>query len=443
MTLKKDLDAAGATGRKPPTYLSGFANEHVSEAIANTLPEGQNSPQKPPRGLYIEQISGTAFTAPRSENRRAWFYRIYPSVMHEAFRLIDAGNIASSPTLQEAPSPNRLRWDPFPIPEQPTDFIEGLYTIGVCGDIGTRTGVGIHIACMNRSMTGRVFSNADGEMVLLPQLGRLSIRTEYGLLEVGPGEIALIPRGVRFRVDLLDKEARCYVCENYGALLRLPDLGPIGANGLANPRDFLTPSAAFEDLKGPFEFVMKAEGSLWSTELSHSPFNVVAWHGNYAPCKYDLAHFNSMGTISFDHPDPSIFTFFTSPSGFPGVANVDVCVFPPRWNVAEHSFRPAWFHRNYMSEFMGLIHGVHDTKASGFLPGGASMHNCMAGHGPDVSSYEAGIKANLAPQKMADTLAFMFETRFSVRPTRYAMEMTGRQRDYDSCWLGFKNQLEG
>ncbi len=424
-------------------YLSGFANHHASEAVPGTLPAGQNSPQKPPRGLYTEQISGTPFTAPRVENRRSWLYRIRPSAAHPPFRRIDNGLLRTAP-FDEAPAPpNRLRWNPLPFPDAPTDFVDGLVTMGGNGDAALRAGVAIHIYRATEPMIRRVFYDADGELLIVPQQGRLLLRTEFGLVEAGPGEIALMPRGVKFRVELLDGRARGYVCENYGALFRLPELGPIGSNGLANPRDFLTPTAAFEDHDEPCEVVAKFEGNLWTTELDHSPLDVVAWHGNYAPCKYDLARFNTLGTVSFDHPDPSIFTVLTAPSEVHGTANSDFVIFPPRWMVAEHTFRPPWFHRNVMSEFMGLVRGVYDAKAEGFVPGGSSLHNCMTAHGPDAATWDKAVAAELTPHKIEDTLAVMFETRFVVRPTRFALETPALQQDYDSCWRGFKKMFEG
>jgi homogentisate 1,2-dioxygenase len=285
-------------------------------------------------------------------------------------------------------------------------------------------------------MQGRVFCDADGELLIVPQQGALRLATELGRLEVAPGEIAVLPRGVRFRVEL-DGPARGYVCENYGAPFRLPELGPVGANGLANARDFLHPVAWFEDRDEPTEVVQKFQGGLWAMTLDHSPLDVAAWHGNLAPCKYDLSRFNAINTVSYDHPDPSIFTVLTSPSEVQGVANCDFVIFPPRWMVAEHTFRPPWFHRNIMSEFMGLVHGAYDAKAGGFAPGGASLHNCMAGHGPDRASYEKAIATELAPHKIEDTMAFMFESRWVIRPTRFAIETPLVQLDYDDCWEGF------
>jgi len=424
-------------------YQPGFGSELATEALPGALPQGQNSPQKVAYGLYAEQFSGTAFTAPRHANRRSWLYRLRPAVAHGGFRLLDARLLKSAPFEEVATPPTQLRWDPLPLPTAPTDFVEGLATMAGNGDRAMQAGLGVHIYTCNRSMHGRYFYDADGELLLVPQQGALQLGTELGRLDVKPGEIALIPRGLRFQVGLEDATARGYVCENYGASFRLPELGPIGANGLANARDFLAPVAAFEDREGDFELVAKFAGNLWSAPIDHSPLDVVAWHGNHVPYKYDLARFNTLNTVSFDHPDPSIFTVLTSPSDTPGTANVDFVIFPPRWIVAEHTFRPPWFHRNVMSEFMGLIHGVYDAKAEGFAPGGASLHNCMSGHGPDAATFDKASKVALAPHKIEDTLAFMFESRYVIRPTRFALETPQLQKDYLDCWKGLTKHFTG
>ena len=423
------------------TYQSGFGNEFATEALPGALPVGRNSPQRAPYGLYTEQLSGTAFTAPRSHNRRSWLYRIRPAAMHQPFQPMDNGRLLSR--FYEVPAPpNQLRWDPLPMPDQPADFLDGLVTMAGNGDPASQVGCGIHLYAANRSMTDRFFYNADGEMLIVPQQGRLRLATELGVLEVEPQEIAVIPRGVRLRVDLPDGTARGYVCENYGALLRLPDLGPIGSNGLANPRDFLTPTAWYEDREGDFQLVAKFMGNLWSARIDHSPLDVVAWHGNYAPYKYDLRRFNTIGSISFDHPDPSIFLVLHSVSDTPGVDNIDFVIFPPRILAAQDTFRPPWFHRNYASEFMGLIHGVYDAKEEGFMPGGASLHNCMSGHGPDAETFEKASMLDTAkPQYITDTMAFMFETRSVIRPTRYALETAQLQHEYYRCWQGIKKHF--
>ena len=421
---------------------SGFGNEFATEAIAGALPQGQNSPQRAPLGLYAEQFSGSPFTVPRHLQKRTWLYRIRPSVMHEPFGPIDMRLLRGSPFDEVPPPPTQLRWDPLPIPSEPTDFVEGLITIAGNGDSLTNHGVGIHVYVANRSMQGRYFYDADGELLIVPESGALSIRTELGVIDAKPGEIAVIPRGTKFRVDC-DGEIRGYVCENFGQPFRLPDLGPIGSNGLANPRDFLTPVAAYEDLEGDFELIAKFGGGLWSARIDHSPLDVVAWHGNYAPYKYDLARFNTINTVSFDHPDPSIFTVLTSPSEIAGTANCDFVIFPPRWMVAEHTFRPPYFHRNIMNEYMGLIFGVYDAKAEGFAPGGGSLHNCMSAHGPDAATFDAASSATLEPRYVGDTLAFMFETRFVLRPTLFAMETPARQHDYWRCWQGLRKNFHG
>lgn len=424
------------------TYMSGFGNEWATEAVAGALPVGRNSPQKVPFGLYAEQLSGTPFTAPRHTNRRTWFYRIRPSVVHNPFQRIENGLLRSGGFNEVETPPNQLRWSPHPLPEIPTTFVEGIITMAGNGDPATHTGLAVHVYCCNESMTDEFFYNADGEMLIVPQLGRLLMLTEMGAMEVSPGEICVIQRGIKFRVELPDNTARGYICENYGANFRLPDLGPIGANGLANPRDFLTPTAHYEERSGDFRLISKFLGNLWAAEIKHSPLDVVAWHGNYAPYKYNLEHFNTINTVSFDHPDPSIFTVLTAPSEIPGTANCDFVIFPPRWMVAEHTFRPPWFHRNFMNEYMGLIYGVYDAKAEGFMPGGSSLHNCMSGHGPDAATYEKAINAELKPHYIDKTLAFMFETRFVCRPTKFALETGELQRDYFECWQGLKPEFK-
>jgi homogentisate 1,2-dioxygenase len=424
-------------------YQTGFANEFATEAVAGALPKGQNAPQKSPLGLYTEQFSGTPFTAPRATNRRTWLYRIRPSVAHWPYAQVENGHWQSGPFDAVPATPNQLRWNPLPIPSEPCDFVDGIVTIAGNGTPSLQMGCGVHIYTANRSMTGRCLQNADGEMLILPQTGKLRFFTELGLLEVAPGELCLIPRGLKFRVELLEDTARGYICENYGPSFRLPDLGPIGANGLANPRDFLYPVAAFEDVEEPMQTLCRFQGNLWSARVDHSPLNVVAWHGNYAPCKYDMATYNCINTVSFDHPDPSIFTVLTAPTATPGTANVDFVIFPPRWMVAEHTFRPPWFHRNAMNECMGLIHGQYDAKAEGFVPGSMSLHSCMQGHGPDAETFERAENAHLKPHYLGETLAFMFETQFVLSPTRFAMESEALQRNYYQVWQGLRKRFTG
>ncbi len=421
----------------PLCYQSGFGNEFATEALPGALPVGRNSPQRAPYGLYTEQLSGTAFTAPRGANRRSWLYRIRPAAMHRPFEPTGQGHLVSD--LGEVPTPpNQLRWDPLPIPDEATDFVQGLITWA------GNAACGIHLYAANRSMTERYFYDADGELLIVPQQGRLYLATELGRLEIEPQEIAVIPRGVRFQVALPDGAARGYVCENHGAPFRLPDLGPIGSNGLANPRDFLTPEASFEDREGRFELIAKFGGRLWTAQMDHSPLDVVAWHGNCAPYKYDLRRFNVIGSISYDHPDPSIFLVLQSTSDTPGVDDIDFVIFPPRTLAMQDTFRPPWFHRNVASEFMGLVHGAYDAKAEGFAPGGASLHNCMTGHGPDAETFEKASRADLTqPDYIRDTMAFMFETRAIICPTRFALDSPQLQRRYHECWQGLRKHFRG
>ena len=430
--------------QKKSAYMSGFGNMFETESLQGALPIGRNSPQKPAYGLYAEQLTGSAFTAPRVSNRRSWLYRIRPSVMHPPYEPLKHDTLRSTPFDEETASPNQMRWDPQPLPAKKTDFIDGLVTMAGNGDTHSWAGLAVHIYAANASMENRYLYNADGEMLFVPQQGALTLRTEMGLIEATPGEIALIPRGIKFAVDFHDGPSRGYVCENYGAPFILPDLGPIGANGLANPRDFLTPVAAYEDKDRPCEVVAKFAGHLWRAEYNHSPFDVVAWHGNYAPYKYDLRKFNTINTVSYDHPDPSIFTVLTSPGYPPGTANIDFAIFPPRWMVAEDTFRPPWFHRNIMSEFMGLIYGVYDAKeGGGFTPGGASLHNCMSGHGPDAAVVDKAMNAELKPHYIDKTMAFMFESRFIMRPTRHALASKTLQKGYYRCWQGLPKMFTG
>jgi len=424
-------------------YMSGFGNSFETEALPGALPVGRNSPQKVNYGLYAEQLSGSPFTAPQASNQRSWLYRIRPTVRHAGrFRKIDAGLIRTAPERDSDLPIGQLRWGPTPIPNAALTFVTGLCTMTTAGDAEAQAGMGSHVMLVTEPMVHEHFFNADGELLIVAQEGGLRFRTEFGTIEIAPGEIAVIPRGVVFRVELVDGPARAYVCENYGGAFTLPDRGPIGANCLANPRDFLTPVAAYEDVEAPHALYVKWGGELFATQVPHSPLDVVAWHGNYYPYKYDLRRFSPVGAIGFDHPDPSIFTVLTSPSETPGTANIDFVIFPERWGVAENTFRPPWYHRNIMSEFMGLVYGVYDAKPEGFVPGGMSLHNQMLPHGPDADAFEHASNVELKPVKLTNTMAFMFETRFRQRVTRYAAELPTRQDDYIDCWSGLKKHFD-
>ncbi|MEM8645196.1 MAG: homogentisate 1,2-dioxygenase [Pseudomonadota bacterium] len=429
----------------PLSYMPGFGNDFETESLPDALPQGQNSPQKCAYGLYAEQLSGSPFTAPRGENERSWLYRIRPSVKHSGtFARTELPFWKTAPCLDDHDLPiAQLRWGPVPMPNESTNFLHGVRTMTTAGDVNTQAGMATHVYLINASMEDEYFYNADGEMLFVPELGGILIYTELGKMEVTPGEVAIVPRGMKFKVELLNGPARGYLCENYGAKFTLPGRGPIGANCLANPRDFKTPVAAFEDKEEVTTLTVKWCGKFFSTDLGHSPLDVVAWHGNYAPFKYDLRTFSPVGALLFDHPDPSIFTVMTAPSETPGTANIDFVIFPERWMVAEHSFRPPWYHLNIMSEFMGLIYGVYDAKPEGFVKGGMSLHNCMLPHGPDADAFTGASNADLEPVKLTDTMAFMFETRFPQHLTKFAADLETLQSDYMDCWTGLERQFDG
>ncbi|WPZ14459.1 homogentisate 1,2-dioxygenase [Nitratireductor rhodophyticola] len=426
-------------------YMPGFGNDFETESLPGALPQGQNSPQQPAYGLYAEQLSGSPFTAPRGTNERSWLYRIRPSVKHTGrFKAVSFDEWKSAPNVHDHKlALGQLRWDPTPIPNRETGFLSGVRTMTTAGDVQGQAGMAAHIYAFNISMVDEYFFNADGELMLVPQEGGVRLKTEMGIIEIEPGEIAVMPRGMIFQVELMDGPARGYMCENYGAKFTLPDRGPIGANCLANPRDFKTPVAWYEEKEKPCRLFVKWCGQFHVTEIDHSPLDVVAWHGNYAPYKYDLSTFSPVGAILFDHPDPSIFTVLTAPSGEEGTANIDFVIFPPRWMVAEHTFRPPWYHRNIMSEFMGLIKGQYDAKEEGFVPGGASLHNMMLPHGPDAFGFEKASHGELKPVKLEETMAFMFETRFPQHLTRYAAETDTLQENYIDCWKDLKKRFNG
>ncbi|MBA5778756.1 homogentisate 1,2-dioxygenase [Stappia sp. F7233] len=426
-------------------YMPGFGNDFETESLPGALPQGQNSPQRCAYGLYAEQLSGSPFTAPRGTNERSWLYRIRPSVRHTGrFQPVSNDHWKTAPNIADHEMAlGQLRWNPLPLPNRPTDFIAGMRTMTTAGDVHTQVGMAAHAYVLNEAMVDDYFFNADGELLVVPQQGGLRVHTEMGVMDVTPAEICVLPRGMIFKVEPLEETSRGYVCENYGAKFTLPDRGPIGANCLANPRDFKTPVAWYEEKETPCRLTVKWCGRFYVTEIGHSPLDVVAWHGNYAPYKYDLRTYSPVGAILFDHPDPSIFTVLTAPSGEAGTANIDFVIFPERWMVAEHTFRPPWYHRNIMSEFMGLIYGQYDAKEEGFVPGGMSLHNMMLPHGPDTMGFEKASGAELQPMKLTGTMAFMFETRFPQHLTRFAAELDTLQDNYLDCWTGLKKRFNG
>ncbi|KAF2862821.1 homogentisate 1,2-dioxygenase [Piedraia hortae CBS 480.64] len=424
-------------------YLNGFNCYHESEAVEGALPIGSNNPQKPPLGLYCEKLSGTAFTAPRCENQQTWLYRILPAAAHGNFEPCKEGVFGVFGQKEKWHHiPNQLRWDPFEIDET-VDWVHSLRLVAGAGDPTMKNGLGIFIFTAAKDMDRHeAFYSADGDLLIVPQHGALDVQTELGNLLLRPNEIGVIPRGIRHRVTLPDGPVRGYILELYQSHFQLPELGPIGSHCLANTRDFQAPVAAFdEDHDGTNAYTVygKFAGRLFAAVQKHTPFDVVAWHGNYYPYKYDLARFATIGSISFDHPDPSIFTVLTAQSDHPGTAIADFVIFPPRWLVQEDTFRPPWYHRNTMSEFMGLIQGEYDAKTGGgFQPAGASLHNTMSSHGPDASSHEKATNAELKPHKVGEgSLAFMFESSLMVGVTDWALERCKKvQQGYNAeSWV--------
>ncbi|KAF7950669.1 uncharacterized protein EAE97_002221 [Botrytis byssoidea] len=417
-------------------YQNGFGSYHESEAVAGALPIGANSPQKPPYGLYAEKLSGTAFTAPRHENQQSWLYRILPAASHQPFTPRETSSYNTNPEGNKLHQiPNQLRWDPFDLDET-VDWVHSLKLVAGAGDPTLKHGIGIFIFAAGKSMDkNQAFYSADGDFLIVAQHGVLDIQTELGNLLVRPNEICVIPRGIRYRVELPEGPVRGYILELYSGHFQLPELGPIGSNCLANARDFQAPVANFEqNTNGEFKILSKFNGHLFEATQTHTPFDVVAWHGLYYPYKYDLGRFNTIGSISFDHPDPSIFTVLTAPSDHVGTAIADFVIFPPRWLVGEDTFRPPWYHRNTMSEFMGLIGGEYDAKTGGgFQPAGASLHNIMSAHGPDAGTHDKASNAPLKPAKVGEgSMAFMFESCLMVGVTEWGLKQCRKvQENYN------------
>ncbi|MFN4158632.1 MAG: homogentisate 1,2-dioxygenase [Gemmobacter sp.] len=439
------LIRAHGAGGAHDGYMPGFGNDFETEALPDALPQGRNSPQRCNYGLYGEQLSGTAFTAPSHQNERTWCYRIRPSVRHtHRFAKIDLPLWKTAPHIDpDVISLGQYRWDPLPHAGQTLTWLTGMRTMTTAGDVNIQVGMAAHVYLVTASMQDAYFYSADSELLVVPQEGRLRFCTELGIIDLEPQEIAILPRGLVYRVEVLDGPARGFVCENYGQKFQLPSRGPIGANCMANRRDFKTPVAAFEDREVPSTVTVKWCGQFHQTRIGQSPLDVVAWHGNYAPVKYDLRTYCPVGAILFDHPDPSIFTVLTAPSGVEGTANIDFVLFRDRWMVAEDTFRPPWYHKNIMSELMGNIHGIYDAKPRGFVPGGLSLHNMMLPHGPDRQAFEGASRAVLRPDKLADTMSFMFETRFPQHLTAFAAREAPLQDDYIDCWESLAKKFDG
>eukprot|EP00550_Attheya_septentrionalis_P011516 CAMPEP_0198303206 /NCGR_PEP_ID=MMETSP1449-20131203/56767_1 /TAXON_ID=420275 /ORGANISM="Attheya septentrionalis, Strain CCMP2084" /LENGTH=538 /DNA_ID=CAMNT_0044005693 /DNA_START=55 /DNA_END=1671 /DNA_ORIENTATION=+ len=485
-------------------YLLGFGNSFESEALPNALPRGRNNPRNVPYHLYAEQLNGTAFTSPRSCNRRTWLYRTHPSVHGTSSPLLPPDQLSHSKlfkgnnddndddddsvvhTIRNKPScfghcapqdltwdPNPMRWKPFSTNSssetaQDHDFVSGCHLLA-----SRPEQVSIYVYAFGQNMTSSSSSssstlpqmkkklqhhlyNSDGHFLIVPQGGPdLEIQTELGHLKVGHREIAVLPRGMMFSVNKGKREgqdddvARGYLLEVEEGHFQLPELGPIGSNGLVNVRDVCHPVASYDatpstdDSQQQQQHVIwnKFGGQLFGRTQSHSPFNVVAWHGNYVPFKYDLNKFCAIGSVTYDHLDPSMYTVLTVPShGEAGTALCDFVVFPSNRIMATDSntLRPPWFHRNVMTEFMGLLDGVYDAKQEdGFQPGGASLHSCMTPHGPDASSYQAAVtNPCTSPTALPPTagMAFMFETCHKLKLSPFSLSSPHRDLGYATCW---------
>lgn len=426
----------------------GFNGFSQSEALPGALPRRQNSPQHPPYGLYPELLSGSAFTVPRTCNRYSWLYRIRPSVRHGA---PDHEHFVHptwvSPPFSHVCPPVQYHFRPSPPVQEGVDFIDGSITMAAHGSPVAQDGCSANTYSASASMSSsrRFLRNIDADILILPQEGALDIRTEFGNLRVGPWELAIVQRGMTCQINLADgtELAKGYFLENFGDQFVIPDLGPIGiSSGLAHPRHFIAPEACFEEEEGDFQLVTKAEGHLFRSSLSYSPLDVVAWYGNFTPYKYDMRLFMAINTVTHDHPDPSIGTVLSSYTGKPGLANVDFVIFPPRWMVGEGTFRPPWFHRNYMSEFMGFIQGSYDAKPDVMAPGACTIHNKFRPHGPDATAVAKGTAADVSkPDRYSGSLAFMWETRLAWHPTEWALAHL-HNTPYPLCWEKLEKRFD-
>lgn len=417
-----------------------------TEAIEGALPIAQSTPQRPPYGLYTEKISGSAFQAARHDNQQTWLYRIIPSASHQPFDLKPSnddersGNFNAYGELVYVPT--QSRWDPFDL-DHKSDWTHSMHLLCAAGDVATKSGMGYFIYTAGQSMDLKsAFSSTDGELLIIPQTGVLDIKTELGNLLVRPLEVCVIPRGIKYNVSLPEGPARGYALELHQGVFTLPNLGPLGSFGCANTRDFQIPVAAYDDdtENSEYKIINKFNGRLYETVQDHSPFDVVSWHGTYFPYKYDLGRFMLVGSISYDHPDPSIFTLLTSSEGV-----AEIAIFPPRWLVMENTFRPPWFHRNTMAELMGLIQGEYDARQDGgFRPGGVSLHNTMAGHGPDSVTHARASEVDLVPQRVGEgSMAFVIETPLILGLSQWAWTSEKRQGDYSAkTWLGLKSYFQ-
>lgn len=420
------------------TYLEGFGNYHHSEAFPGANPIGMNSPQKPALGLLTERISGSSFTAPRDHNLQTWLYRTVSSLSHSEYTLYGTEDSTTGHI-----TPNSYLWPSF---QTSDDDWTSQRLLSSTGDANTKTGLAIRLYAISKDMQpNTVFSSLDGDMLIIPQAGgSLDIQTELGKLLVRPNEIAVIPRGVRHRITLPNGPTRGYICELFQGHFRLPELGPIGSCSLANQRDFQIPTAIYDgkleaDIAVPnrgsdWTIISRMASKLWSCTQDHTPFDVAGWHGTFYPYKYDLGRFSILGSILFDHPDPSIFTVLTAPSNRePGTSVVDFAIIPPRWNMMEDTYWPPYYHRNTMSEFSGPI--VYDQahewhKEHSFKPYGAQLNGTMTAHGPSKEVHQAARESDLKPKKvgMEGLTIFLLETECPMRVQNWAVELLKKRK---------------
>ena len=421
-------------------YLSGFGNALSSEAREGVLPPRQNTPRKVPFGLYAEQINGTGFTLERAHNQRVWLYRLRPQIVVSGWEKLPASQFVGR-FDEGSVSPELLRFAPQAWPETDVDFIGGLVTFAGAGDPCAKTGFAIHQYAASVDMVRRAAANLDGDLLVVPQEGALRVQTELGWLLVSPGEILILPRGIRFRVELPDGRARGFVGELFNGHYRLPERGLVGANGLADERHFRAPVASFEDLEAPYEIVHKQGGDLWRTTVNASPFDVVAWHGRYAPFKFDLMDFNAYWGANWDHSDPSILTVLTSPHDDHGRNAVDFAVFRGRWDATQDTFRPPYMHRNSAVEFNAVIKSPR-TKGA-YRPGAVTYTPYLMPHGVSVSGYEAAVgqsdeHANEPRRSSDDELWIQFESTYLLRVMPWILDSPQRDRAYTGQFEGFR-----
>jgi len=431
------------SGRPASEGATGFGNVHQSEDLPDALPRDQNSPRRVAYGLYAEQVNGSGFVAPRHENRRSWLYRVRPSADQSPAVALPQGFLAGD-FLAEPPEPNLAGWAPLPLPTVATDFVDGLATLGGAGSARLRRGYAVHVYAANRGMEDRCFGNADGDLLILPEQGALTLLTELGPLEVAPGQVALVPRGIRFSVLVSVGGARGYVAESFGRPFGLPDRGPVGANGLADARHFRAPSAWHEDrVSLGYRVTAKLAGRLFESTQDHSPFDVAAWQGNHVPTVYDLDAFSPVGNARFDHGDPSIHTVLSAPMDEQGAHTLDLVAFVARWDVTEHTFRPPYFHRNVTTELNGIVRDAV-VPGSPFVPGCFFLTPSLVPHGVVAASVERHLAEAAAesPRRSSESsLWFQFETALPFVPTPWARDAAHRIADWPLVWGAYRKHF--